>query len=419
MALKIWVGSAATFSLAVLMLASTASRAQEPKTRTLSEQELVDMLLGSSIQASRSSDTPSTVKRLQDALAAGKKFTMIALQDVPDNWTTITPGGAGGGGAWQYVIQRMRKQNLPTVQNGNFLAAQALSKYLGKQFNAVIRTEGDGATIMALMLASDLDVPIVDACLSGRARPEIEQQIPTIMGIPSFPTAYVTRWGDTIILEKAVDDYRVEDIARAIAVASGGGASGVMNAMSGADAKRAVIAGALTQAILLGRAAREAVAEHQDPVDAVLKVVHGYRLFHGVVARDDTRGDRGFTWSDVTLEGIGTDEGHTYRIWNKNENIVAWYDGVPDAMSPDFLQDLDPATGDAHLGPTLGAYRVGAEIEMVGWPGDSRWRTPKGIEVFGPRHFGFDFDYMPIEELQKRRNNPPVGSEAATAMVPR
>jgi hypothetical protein len=31
------------------------------------------------------------------------------------------------------------------------------------------------------------------------------------------------------------------------------------------------------------------------------------------------------------------------------------------------------------------------------------FRSPKGIEVIGPRHFGFDFDYRPIEELFKAR----------------
>jgi len=78
-----------------------------------------------------------------------------------------------------------------------------------------------------------------------------------------------------------------------------------------------------------------------------------------------------------------------------------------DATAPDTLMDLDPKTGDAHLGPTLGAFQLGAEIVMVGWPADPRWRSAKGIEVFGPRHFGFDFDYVPIEQLQKNRHNPP------------
>lgn len=378
--------------------------AQSPKERTLTEQELVDMMLGSSIQASRSSNTAQTITRVKQALAEGKTFKMIALEDVPDDWTTVTPGGAGGGGAWQYVIQRTKDQKLPTVRDGNTLAAKALSKYIGKPFNAVVRTEGDGATVNGLMLAADLGVPIVDGCLSGRARPEIEQQIPWVMGIPSYPTAYVTRWGDTIILEHAVDDYRVEDIARAIAVGSGGGSSGVMNPMSGRDARRSVIPGALTQAILLGKTVREARAQGEDPIPEILKIVHGYKLFHGVVERDETWGDRGFTWSNVTLQGIREDEGHSYKIFVKNENIVAWRDGVPDAMSPDFIQDLEPS-GDAHNGPGLGAYRVGAEIIMVGWANDPRFRSERGIEAFGPRHFGFNFDYVPVEQLQKQRKN--------------
>jgi len=380
-------------------------QAQTPKVRTLSEQELVDMMMGGSIQASRSSNTQQSVTRVKEAIAQGKKIQMIALEDVPDDWIAVSPGGVGGGGAWTYVRLRTTDQNLARVPNGNVLAAQALSKYTQKSINAVLRSEADGATIEAVMLAADLGVPVVDGCMVGRARPEIEQQLPTVLGIPASPAAYVSRWGDTIILAKAVDDYRVEDIARALAVGSAGSVSGVDTMMSGRDIKRSLVPGALSQAILLGKTAREAAAEHSDPVAAILKVMHGYKMFHGIVAEDDTKGDRGFTWSVVTLEGVNEDAGHTYKIWNKNENIVAWYDGKVDATAPDTLMDLDPRTGDAHNGPTLGAFQLGAEVVMVGWPADPRWRQPKGIEVFGPRHFGFDFDYVPIEELQKARKN--------------
>jgi DUF917 family protein len=30
-------------------------------------------------------------------------------------------------------------------------------------------------------------------------------------------------------------------------------------------------------------------------------------------------------------------------------------------------------------------------------------RTAKGIEMFGPRHFGYDLDYVPVEELNSDR----------------
>ena len=36
-------------------------------------------------------------------------------------------------------------------------------------------------------------------------------------------------------------------------------------------------------------------------------------------------------------------------------------------------------------------------------PASPMWRVPKGIEVFGPRYFGFNFDYLPIEDVMKTR----------------
>jgi hypothetical protein len=49
---------------------------------------------------------------------------------------------------------------------------------------------------------------------------------------------------------------------------------------------------------------------------------------------------------------------------------------------------------------------MGMEVVMVGIPNSPLWRTPKGIEVMGPRHFGFDFDYVPVEELHKASRSP-------------
>lgn len=392
----------------LLLVALTAwpviAGAQQPKVRTLTEQELLDMMMGSSIQASRGNNTASMVTRLKEALAQGKTFTLIAMEDVPDDWNTVTPAGIGGGGAWEYVRERVKAQNLATIPNSSTKAIEALSAHTGKRFNAVVRIEAAGATLSALMAAADLGVPLVDACLSGRARPEVQQQVPWLIGIPSTPAALVTRFGDTVILDKTVDDYRSEDLARAIAVASGGSASMAMNVMSGRDLKRGgAIPGAVTQAILLGRTAREAVAKGVDPVAALVKVSNGYKLFQGIVSKVDGKGDRGFTWWDVELTGTNAYAGHTYRIWIKNENNLTWLDGVPDAMAPDFIANLDPKTGDAHFGGELGSYKQGAEVVLIGWPSSPLWRTPKGIEVFGPRHFGFDFDYVPIEQLQKQR----------------
>jgi DUF917 family protein len=234
----------------------------------------------------------------------------------------------------------------------------------------------------------------------------MQQSTTFIHGLLGAPAALVTRWGDTILLDEAVDDYRLEDLARAVATGSGGGVQMASNVMSGADLRRAVIPGAFSQAILFGKTVREAREQGRDPIEALLRVSHGYELFRGQVAKSDIRGDRGFNWGDVEIKGAGSFEGHTYKVFVKNENILGWLDGKPDAMSPDFISNLDPHTGDALSGQGLGAYPLSADVVMVGFPASPLWRNPKGIEVIGPRHFGFDFDYRPIEEIQRGRAVP-------------
>ena len=385
----------------VLLLYIAVSGQQGPKIRTLTEQEMVDMMQGSSIQASRSSATEPMIKQVHDAFAKGKRYTMVSLDEVPDSWNIIVPTGVGGGGAWEYVTERVKKQNLPTVTDGQGRAVEALAKYAGKKVDALIRFEGAASTLQTFNAAVYLNIPVIDACPIGRSVPEIEQQLTYIHGISMTPATAVTRWGDVVIIDKAADGYRVEDIFRAVAVASGGGVSEAQTMMSGKDAKQCVIKGAVSSAIAWGRALREAREQGKDPVAALLKAANGHKLFHGVVTKADGRGDRGFTWWDVELKGLNEYQGHTYRLYLKNENIVAWLDGVPDAMMPDLICNLDPKTGDTIFGQGLGAYPMNAEVVMVGIPNSPMLRTPKALEIVGPRHFGFDFDYRPLEEIHK------------------
>lgn len=390
-------------SLALLLAGSPLLGQRRPAVRTLSEQEMTDMMVGSSIQASRSSDSMAMIERMRDAVAQGKTFTMVSVDDLPDDWTVVVPSGVGGGGAWEYVRERAQQQNLPTVPNATLAAIKALSQYLGKTFQAVVRTEAAAATLSAFLAASDLGLPVVDACPAGRAVPEMAQQTPFLAGILGSPAAMVTRWGDTLIVDKAVDDYRLEDLSRVVAVASGGSVQVAHTAISGRDVKRTMIHGSISQAILFGRTVREAREQGKDPIAELVKVSKGYRLFQGVVTKATSKGEGGFTWWDVEMKGIKDYAGHEYKVFVKNENIVAWLDGKPDVMSPDLISNLDPKTGDAIVGQGLGGYPVNMEVVMVGIPNSPLWRTPKGIEVMGPRHFGFDFDYVPVEQLHQSR----------------
>jgi DUF917 family protein len=392
------------FALLVAVAACPAvALAQQPKIRTLTEQEMIDMMQGSSIQASRSSNTENMIKRVKEAVAQGRKFTMISLADLPDDWTVANLVGVGGGGAWQYVTERTKKQNLAIVPNTPAKAVEALGKHIGKKIDAVIRFEPAGQTLNTFIAAAELGIPVVDACLAGRAVPELSMQTSFASGVNTGAGALVTRWGDVVYLDKVVDDYRVEDLARALAVASGGGASMAYNPMPGRQLKKVVIPGDVTTSILYGQTLRQARQRGEDPVAALLKAGKGFKLFQGVVTKAEMKGEGGFTWWDVEIKGNGPYAAHAYKVFVKNENLVGWLDGKPDAMAPDLIINLNPKTGDTIVGPSLGGYNVKEEVVLISIPAHPLWRTPKGLEILGPRHFGFDFDYVPIESLQKTR----------------
>ena len=384
----------------------SAVTGQEPQTRILKEQELVDMLVGSCIQSTRGCDPEQSIKQVKEALNKGKQFKLIAIDNFPADWMVVAVQGLGGGGAWEHVIERTQHQNLPTITSAqaNSRVVDLLSEHMGKEVKALVRSEAAGATTTALLVAADKGIPTLDAGITGRAVPEVQQSIPWINGIASIPTAIITRWGDEIIIKHAVDEYRVEDIGRAIAVASGGGATITMTPMSGEQLHRGVIPGNLSEAILFGKTVREARQAGKDPIAALLDVSNGYKLFQGIVTKSDERGDRGFNWVDVEIEGINEYAGHTYKVFVKNENIVAWLDDEVDVISPDYIYNLNPETGESTTGGGgVGGYPLDVEVVMVGVPAPEQWRSKKGIELIGPRHFGFDFEYTPIEKLQARR----------------
>jgi DUF917 family protein len=384
----------------------SAVTGQEPQTRILKEQELVDLLVGSCIQSTRGCDPEQSIKKVKEALNQGKQFKLISTNNFPADWMVVAVQGLGGGGAWEHVIERTQRQNLPTITEAeaNSRVVDLLSEHMGKEVKALIRSEAAEATTTALLVAADKGIPTLDAGITGRAVPEVQQSIPWINGIASIPTAIITRWGDEIIIKHAVDEYRVEDIGRAIAVASGGSATITMTPMSGEQLQRGAITGNLSEAILFGKTVREARQAGKDPIAALLDASNGYKLFQGIVTKSDERGDRGFNWVDVEIEGINEYAGHTYKVFVKNENIVAWLDDEVDVISPDYIYNLNPETGESTTGGGgVGGYPLDVEVVMVGVPAPEQWRNEKGIELIGPRHFGFDFEYTPIEKLQAGR----------------
>lgn len=74
----------------LLILALTLSVAacnevsqNRPEVRTLNEQNLIDILVGSCIQSTRNCDPSQSIVEVKKALAAGEVFRLIQAKDIP------------------------------------------------------------------------------------------------------------------------------------------------------------------------------------------------------------------------------------------------------------------------------------------------------------------------------------------------
>ena len=136
-------------------------------------------------------------------------------------------------------------------------------------------------------------------------------------------------------------------------------------------------------------------AQQQFETDDFIAQVHQALRNIADVLRE-TRG--GFNFGKVVLEGIGEDKGGHAEVDFQNENLCATVNGEILATTPDLICLVDTET---FTPVPTDALKYGKRVLVVGLPCYHLWRTEKGIELVGPRYFGLNTDYIPVEERCK------------------
>ncbi len=323
-----------------------------------------------------------------------KSIRLIALEGVPEGAWAASPYFCGAlhpeGEATPNSGREQRREAEPCQR-----AFQELARHLGVEFTAVVPTElGGGNTAVALAVAAALGIPVVDGDPAGRAVPELQHSAFYLQGIAISPLAVATPQGDLVFVHSPTDE-QAERLVRALAVASGGTVGVADHPVRGVELRRSLIPNTLSQALEIGRAVREARAQGADPVRAAARAGGGVLLFVGRVQEAPWRPAEGFTVGELHLQGEGPFQDHRYRIWYKNEHMVAWLDEAVDVTTPDLICVLDAETGTPVLNPNA---RPGQRVAVVGYPAPQAWRTERGLAALGPQHFGYDLPYRPLEE---------------------
>jgi DUF917 family protein len=357
----------------------------------LTTQDVRDMALGAAILGAGGGGDPyiGMLMAIQ-AIEKGKKVELIEPDVVDDN-DFIVPVAMMG--TPTVLIEK--------IPGGDEViwVLRSIEKYYGKEANYVTQIEAGGVNSMIpIVAAAYTGKPLLNGDGMGRAFPELQMVTFHLIGVKATPMVLSDERGNSVVLD-TIDNFWAEKIARAITIKFGGSAYIAIYAMSGRDYRRGVVRGTPTLALELGRTIREAKKRGVNIFDAILDIVKGFMIFRGKIVDVARFNLGGFARGEVTIEGFDEFKNSKMVIRFQNENLVAIKDGEIIATTPDIISILDIETAKPI---TTERLRYGLRVTVIGIPCDEKWRSEEGIKTVGPRYFGYDVDYIPIEMRIKR-----------------
>jgi hypothetical protein len=354
----------------------------------IDEHDVDSIAVGAAVLGSGGGGDPYIGKLMaKQAIRTHGAVPLISVDEVPDD-ALIIPSAMMGAPA--VMLEKLPNGSEPEH------AFRALERHLGQTAYGVIPVEAGGLnSCIPIYTAATLGLPLVDADGMGRAFPELQMVTFSVAGVSSSPMVLCDEKGNLMILETITNQWS-EVLARTATVAMGLSSMLSLYCMDGRTLKDSAIRGTMSMTAEIGRRILHSNRSEQDPVTAILQVTGGVRLFTGKIV-DVTRDlTTGFVRGRVVIEGLEADKGSTFELEFQNENLLGRKDGRPAAVTPDLITVLDLEMA---FPITTEGLKYGQRVVVVGMPCDSFWRTERGLEHVGPKYFGYDIDYTPVEEL--------------------
>jgi len=361
----------------------------------LTAEDLPDLGRGAAFLGTGGGGNPY-VGRLMVELAmkeTGRDLVLMDLDDLPDDALVIPTAMMG---APTCIVEKL-PQGMEAAAS-----LRRLEQHLGKTATATMPIEAGGVNSMIpLVVALRLGIPVVDADGMGRAFPELFHETFHIYGVSGTPMVVSNDHGDQTLIDSH-DNYMAEWLARGITIRMGGVAYIAEYAMDGATAKRVSIGGTIGVGLKVGRAIRFARENHIDPfqhlIDTLAETTYSPAkvIFTGKITEVFRRTADGFAKGQIKIQELGASngDGETLEIDFQNENLIARTKNGVLAVVPDLICILDSETAEPI---TTEELRYGQRVKVMVVSVPPIMRTPAALKVWGPRHFGFDMDYVPME----------------------
>jgi DUF917 family protein len=373
-----------------------------PSGRLKTAQDVEDFVRGCTFFGTGAGGIPeSGTQALLEELDAGARIGWVDPVEIPDDALVASTFYMGSVAAptpqEQDELARLGLKEVVFNEKEMLLQAlEELGELLQRPISALVPPEIGAANAPGpLAIGAHAKLPVVDGDYAGRSVPEVQCTTFCMMKKKLQPIACVDRFGNVTIIKRASSMEMMEKLARFSANAAYGLAGQASFILSGKEMKETVIPGTLTLSYTLGRFIRESQKQSQDVTRLITSYIEGWLLMEGKITRKDEKKTAGYLSGTIDI----SDGKKKLTLWYRNETHLASIGGKAVAMSPDIVSVVRAGSGE----PTIHAQLdPGDEVAVIGAKAPRQLRTDAGVSLMGPRHWGYDFDYVPIEELVKR-----------------
>lgn len=316
------------------------------------------------------------------AFAEGCTVDLVQLDDLPDDGLILPVAMIGA--------PTVGVEKLPRGDEGQRLRAE-VERLLDREVVAFICGELGGINGVApVAWAARAGLPLVDGDLIGRALPGINFVVPRLHGIDPNPVVMIDERGNVVTIHAISPDWAGR-YSVATMVASGALMALALYPMTVAQARVGIVDRSMSQAIHAGELLMSGA---DDPIATLVAALGGVTFLEGKVTDVDRRTEGGYAKGSAVIDGVGAHAGRMLRLEFQNENLVALIDGAVVGTVPDIITVVDLHSGWPIVTEAL---RYGQRVAVVGIPCPAVWRSEPGLAVAGPRAFGYDLDYRPME----------------------
>ena len=378
-----------------------------PNRTLITRQDCLDFLTGLKLMGTGGGGSMENgVELLEGALEENLELKWIDPSEMPEDTFSCTVFGSGSLSAnipkCEAEIDHLGEKLGMKNKYGNRAidaAVRELEIYSGVKIGALVSVElGPANTAAPVVAAARLGLPVIDGDYSGRAVPQDMQATYFLKGIKTYPASIVDWWGDVVILKEAANAEMGERIGKLLSIASYGKVYMASILLNAQQTRETVVAGTLTKSLELGQAVHRAKESGLDPSQSAIERLGGWKLFAGEVTGKDWEENEGNSVGTTHLRGTDVYANHSMDVFFSNENHVVLLDGKPFVSSPDLIILANPESGE---GFTNTEIKPGDRAVVIGARNIPIFRSDLALKYFGPRYWGFDCEYIPIETVMQ------------------